>query len=105
MGRGGCGRALFNLCGVQVMGVAALILAVVESMGIQVCVTLVVHHLLQLCVSWWREDLMMLLTDIPSTRLALSECCSLRECSHHPAVYLQKPDAAGQVGCSPFLGF
>ena len=48
---------------------------------------------------------MMLPTDVPSTGLALSECCSLRECSHHPAVCPQKSGAAGQVGSLLVLDF
>lgn len=76
MGRGGGGETLFNLLlGVQVVGVAALLLAAIDGAGVQAGVTLGAH--------------------VPSPLYF----------GHPPAVCLQKSGAAGQVGCPLCLGF
>ena len=104
----GGGATLFNLLlGAQVVGVAALLLATVDSTGSR-------HNTCSRspclrCASGWagrgRPAWCSAADEAPTAGWTLSECCSLKECSHPPAVCPPKPDTTGQAGWPPCLGF
>lgn len=105
---GGSGGALFNLLGVQVVGVVALLVSLDSAEGSGGC-NICSGSSCYSCMfgqaggrrAWWCHPA----DKAPSAGWTVSEYCSLRECCHPLSVCPQKSDTADQAGCPPCLGF